>query len=75
MLITNRLIKIHDVIDWVIGSGNVNLLISIHDSHLPNKKKEILYKQNLQDRNIRFALPRYQSSPRIRRPDLCDREN
>ena len=39
MLITNRLIKIHDVIDWVIGSGNVNLLISmIHICRTKRKK-------------------------------------
>lgn len=39
MLITNRLIKIHHVIDWVIGSGNVNLLISmIHICRTKRKK-------------------------------------
>lgn len=37
MLITNRLIKIHHVIDWVIGSGNVNLLISM--IHICRTKK------------------------------------
>ena len=68
MLITNRLIKIHHVIDMGHRKRKCKLT-DIHDSHLPNKKKEILYKQNLQERNIRFALPRYQTSPRIREPD------
>lgn len=75
MLITNRLIKIHHVIDWVIGSGNVNLLISVIHICRTKRKKYCTNKTCKTEISVLLYLV-----TRLRRAlesptDLCDREN